>query len=87
MGKCRNIGEGENLGLVIPSNTQFLCHSSVKEEGQRLDKHQGHNREKTMFCFIRLFINCTSNLLLHNQLPQNLAAQKTKQNKYHFIIS
>ena len=46
MGKGRNIGKGENLGLIIPSNAQFLCHSSVKEEGQRLDKYQAKIEKK-----------------------------------------
>lgn len=45
MGKGKNIEKDENFGLIILSNAQFFCHSSIKEEGQRLDKYQGHNRE------------------------------------------
>lgn len=45
MGKGKNIEKDENFGLIILSNAQFFCHSSIKEEGWRLDKYQGHNRE------------------------------------------
>ena len=46
MGKSRNIEKGKHLGLIIPSSAQFFCHSSIKEEEQRLDKYQGHKIEK-----------------------------------------